>query len=79
MLFLSMMVAMLPHLWHCCFCFLQNGCTMRDVIFACLDVAACREGKRRVICRIRDDADDRVGMARLLDFITIKAQQGFTF
>jgi len=52
---------------------------MGNNIFACFNMAARREAERRMIAGIRDDADDRVGMACLLDFITIEAQQGFTF
>ena len=45
---------------------------MRDRVLSRLYMAARRESKRRVICRVRDDADDGVGMARLLDFITVE-------
>ena len=72
MLFLSLYVLRGLHS-----CFRRHA--MRDCIFSCDDLSARWEAERRVICRIRDDADDGVGMARLPDFITIKTQQGFAF
>lgn len=64
-LFLSLYVLRGLHSYRRCH-------AMRDRVFSCDDFSARREAECRMLCRIRDDADDGIGMPCLPDFITIK-------
>ena len=50
----------------------EKATTLCDHIFSCLDISARWSLERRIPTGIRDDADDGIGVACFLDFITIK-------